>query len=76
LSIQHWNGLQTVIKFVNDLRQGQLFYPGTPVSSTKKTYRRDIAEIMLKVALNTIKQPTKRSNNINDTSVTKTNEIE
>ena len=29
------------------------FYPGTPVSSTNKTDRNDIAEIVLKVALNT-----------------------
>jgi hypothetical protein len=32
--------------------------PGTPVSSTKKTDHHDITEILLKVALNTIK-PTK-----------------
>jgi hypothetical protein len=36
------------IKMVSDLR------PGTPVSSTNKTHRHDIAEIVLKVALNTI----------------------
>jgi hypothetical protein len=30
--------------------------PGPPVSSTNKTDRHDIAEILLKVALNTIKQ--------------------
>jgi hypothetical protein len=30
-----------------------LFSPGTPVSSTTKTGRHDIAEILLKVALNT-----------------------
>ena len=30
--------------------------PGTPVSSTNKTDRHDITEILLKVALNTIKQ--------------------
>jgi hypothetical protein len=30
------------------------FYPGTPVSSTNKTDLHDIAEILLKVALNTI----------------------
>jgi hypothetical protein len=29
---------------------------GTPVSSTNKTDRHDITEILLKVALNTIKQ--------------------
>jgi hypothetical protein len=31
-------------------------YPGHPVSSTNKTDRHDITEILLKVALNTIKQ--------------------
>jgi hypothetical protein len=30
---------------------GQWFSPGTPVSSTTKTGRHDIAEILLKVAL-------------------------
>jgi hypothetical protein len=30
------------------------FSPGTPVSSTNKTDRHDITEILLKVALNTI----------------------
>jgi hypothetical protein len=34
----------------------QWFPPGTPVSSTNKTDRHDVAEILLKVALNTIKQ--------------------
>ena len=32
------------------------FSPGRPVSSTNKTERHDITEILLKVALNTIKQ--------------------
>jgi hypothetical protein len=32
------------------------FSPSTPVSSTNKTDRRDIAEILLKVAFNTINQ--------------------
>jgi hypothetical protein len=32
------------------------FFPGSPVSSTKYTDRHDITEILLKVALNTIKQ--------------------
>jgi hypothetical protein len=35
---------------------GRLFSPGTPVSSTNKTDRHDIAEILLKVALSTITQ--------------------
>ena len=50
--IQHY-----VIRFVIDLRQGQWFSQGTPVSLTNKTDRHDIAEILLKVALNTICQP-------------------
>ena len=33
---------------------GRLFSPGTPISSTNKTDRHDIIEIMFKVALNTI----------------------
>ena len=49
-SIQHY-----VIKYVSDFWQaGQWFSPGTPVSSTNKTDRHNIAEILLKVALNTI----------------------
>jgi hypothetical protein len=35
------------------LRQVSDFSPGTPVSSTNKTYLHDITEILLKVALNT-----------------------
>jgi hypothetical protein len=38
------------------LAHGRWFYPGTPASSTTKTGRHDIAEILLKVALNTINQ--------------------
>jgi hypothetical protein len=33
-----------------------MFSPGPPVSSTNKTDRHDITELLLKVALNTIKQ--------------------
>jgi hypothetical protein len=33
---------------------GWWFSPGTPVSSTNKTDRHDIAEILLKVTLSTI----------------------
>jgi hypothetical protein len=36
------------------LATGRWFSQGNPVSSTNKTDRHDIAEIMLKVALNTI----------------------
>ena len=35
---------------------GQCFSPGPPVSITNKTDRHDIAEILLKVALNTTNQ--------------------
>jgi hypothetical protein len=35
---------------------GQLFSPGTLVSSTNKSYNHFITEILLKVALNTINQ--------------------
>ena len=35
----------------------RLFSPGTPVSSTNKTDRHDMTEILLKVALNTIILP-------------------
>jgi hypothetical protein len=38
------------------------FIPGPPVSSTNKTDRYDITEILLKVALNTIKQTNKQNN--------------
>jgi len=38
------------------LPRGRWFSPGPPVSSTNKTDRHDIAEILLKVALSTIKQ--------------------
>jgi hypothetical protein len=49
-SIQHY-----VIKFVSDLWQVGGFLR---VSSTNKTDHHDINEILLKVALNTINQPT------------------
>jgi len=38
---------------------GRWFSPGTPASSTTKAGRHDIAEILLKVALNTINQSIK-----------------
>ena len=44
--VQHY-----AIKFVTS----RWFSPGPPVSSTNKTDRHDITEILLKVALNTIK---------------------
>jgi hypothetical protein len=45
------------------LAHGQWFSPGTPASSTSKTGYHDITEILLKVALNTIKQTNKQTNN-------------
>jgi hypothetical protein len=39
---------------------GRWFSPGPSVSSTNKTDRHDITEILLKVELNTIKQTIKR----------------
>jgi hypothetical protein len=44
------------------LAHNRWFSPGTPASSTTKTGRHDIAEILLKVALNT-----KNQNQINQT---------
>ena len=49
-SVQHY-----VIKFVSDLLTGRWFSPGSPVSSTNITDRHDITEILLKVAVKTIK---------------------
>jgi hypothetical protein len=40
------------------LAAGRWFSPGAPVSFTNKTDLHDITEILLKVALNTINQPT------------------
>jgi len=42
------------------LAHGPWFSPGTPASSTAKTGRHDIAEILLKVALKTINQSINR----------------
>ena len=45
-----------VIKVYHLLAHGRWFSPGTPASSTTKTARHDIAEILLKVALTTKNQ--------------------
>ena len=47
-----------VMKFVSDLQQVQWCSPCTLVFSTNKTDRQDKTEILLKVTLNTITQPT------------------
>ena len=53
-STQHY-----VIKFVMEwLATGRWFSAGTPVSSTNKTDRHHITEIVLKVALSIINRPT------------------
>jgi hypothetical protein len=50
-------GEQYIIsKFVSDLQQVSVFFPGTPVSSTNKTGCHIVTEILLKVVLNTINQ--------------------
>ena len=51
--IQHY----VIDKVCQWLATGRWFSLGTPVSSTNKTDRHDITEILLKVALNTINQP-------------------
>jgi hypothetical protein len=58
--IQHY-----VIKFVSDFAVGRWFCPGTTVSSTNKTDHHDITEILLKVAINTIKVTLNKSMMIN-----------
>ena len=45
---------QYVIKFVSGLRQDGVFSPGNPVSSTNKSDRYNIAEILLKRALRSL----------------------
>jgi hypothetical protein len=52
------------------LAHGRWFSPGTPASSTTKTGRYDIAEILLKVVLNTKnkKKIKKKSNDTSDLS--------
>ena len=66
LEPRSWRGiLDTTLcdKFVSDLRQtGLWFSPGILISSTNETDCHDITEILLKVALNTINQPTKPTN--------------
>jgi hypothetical protein len=55
----YWRGvLDTTLceKVCQWIAAGQLFSPGTRVSSTNKTDCHDITEILLKVTLNTIKQ--------------------
>jgi hypothetical protein len=48
-----------VIKVYQLIAHGRWFSPGTPASSITKTGRHDIAEILLKVVLNTKNQKIK-----------------
>ena len=58
------------------LATGRWFFPGSPVSSTNKTDRHDITEILLKMALNTIKQTNKHSSgSYNVISIPKSSKI-
>ena len=57
-SVKHY-----VIKFVSELRHKLVVFSGTPVSSTNKADCHDIAEILLKVALNIITKQTRKQQN-------------
>jgi hypothetical protein len=51
--LEWWTRLATASdKVYQYLAHGRWFSPGTSASSTTKTFRHDIAEILLKVALN------------------------
>jgi hypothetical protein len=50
------------------LATGRWFSPGTPVSSTIKTDRHDITEILLKVSVNTIAKTTELPKQISPVS--------
>jgi hypothetical protein len=50
-----------ILCYLEMLAHGRWFSPATPASSTTKTGRHDIAEILLKVALNTINQSINQS---------------
>jgi ABC-type glutathione transport system ATPase component len=52
------------------LAHGRWVSPGTPASSTTKTCRHDIAEILLKVALNTKNQTNDDVNYVTQMSTT------
>jgi hypothetical protein len=46
--------IQTTVQVCQRLLADRWFSPGTPISSTNKTDRHDIAKILFKVVLNTI----------------------
>jgi hypothetical protein len=55
-NLARWGVFDTTLydKFCQWLAAGRWFFPSTPVSSTNKTDRQDITELLLNVALNTI----------------------
>ena len=55
IDFHYENGSFNVDLFKNFLAHGGWFFPGAPASSTTEAVRHDIAEILLKVALNTTK---------------------
>jgi hypothetical protein len=66
-----------VIKVYQLLAHGWGFSPGTSVSSITKTGHHDIAEILLKVALSTIKSKSNQSNQwVEETAVPEFEEFE
>ena len=54
-------GIKVTLEYDVWLATGRWFSPGLPVSSTNKTDRHDITEIVLKMTLNTIKQANKHT---------------
>jgi hypothetical protein len=54
--VNYKKGCTRLAAVSDKLAHGQWFSLGTPASSTTKTGRHDIAEILLKVALNTKNQ--------------------
>jgi hypothetical protein len=58
ISVISWRSVLLVGGFVSDLRQVGGFLQVLQFPPTNKTDRHDITEILLKVALNTINQPT------------------
>jgi len=57
-----WGVLDTTV--CQWLAKGRWFSPGIQISSTNKTDRHDITEILLKVTLNTMNQPTNQPTNL------------
>jgi len=56
--MESWVGMKTLFIARRGLAAGRWFYPGTLIFSTNKTESHDITEILLKLALITIKPKT------------------